>query len=101
MLWHDSFKVRTATRVTRKRDRGEKGALGMKLSSKKLIVWLLGAAIGLCIHANYVSGKKGPAQIPHVKPADVLSMHALLSDEELEGLRALYEQLSPAMGAEI
>lgn len=68
----------------------------MNLSSKKLLIWLLGAAIGLCIHANYVSGKRGPAQISHLKPADVLSMHARLSDEELEGLRALYENFNEA-----
>ena len=66
----------------------------MNLYSKKLIIWLLVAAIGLCIHANYVRGERGPAQISHLKPADVLSMHALLSDEELEGLRALYENFT-------
>jgi soluble lytic murein transglycosylase-like protein len=66
----------------------------MNLSSKKLIIWLLVAAIGLCIHTNYVRGERGPAQISHLKPADVLSMHALLSDEELEGLRTLYENFT-------
>ncbi len=68
----------------------------MTLSSKKLVTWILGAAIGLCIHANYVSGKRGPVQISDVKPVDVLTMHALLSDEELMGLRALYENFMDA-----
>ncbi len=68
----------------------------MNRSSKKLVIWILGAAIGLCIHASYVNGKKGPAQISHVKSVDVLTMHALLSDEELMALRALYENFMDA-----
>ena len=69
----------------------------MKSSSKKLAIWVLGAALALCMHANYVNGKRGPAQISHLKPTDVLAMHAPLNDEELEMLRALYENFSGPM----
>lgn len=68
----------------------------MNPSSKKLVIWILGAVIGLCIHASYVSGKRGPVQISDVKPVDVLTMHALLSEEELTGLRTLYENFMDA-----
>ncbi len=63
----------------------------MNPSSKKLVIWLLGAFIGLCMHASYVSGKRGPVQNSHKKPLDILTVHALLSEEELIGLRELYE----------
>jgi hypothetical protein len=63
----------------------------MNSSSKKLVIWLLGAAMGLCVHTSYVSGKRGPDQISYVKSIDLLTMHPLLSDEELMGLQALYE----------
>jgi hypothetical protein len=68
----------------------------MNPSSRKLVIWLLAAAIGLCMHTSYVSGKRGPVQISHVKSVDLLSMHPLLSDEELMGLRALYENFMDA-----
>lgn len=68
----------------------------MKWSSKKLLMWLLVAAIGLCMHASYVSGKRGPAQIAHVKSVDLLRMHPLMSDEELLALRTLYENFMDA-----
>jgi soluble lytic murein transglycosylase-like protein len=63
----------------------------MNPSSKKLVIWLLGAVIGLCMHASYVSGKRGPVQNLHKEPVEILTMHALLSEEELMGLRELYE----------
>jgi soluble lytic murein transglycosylase-like protein len=49
------------------------------------------------MQANYVNGKRGPAQISHLKPTDVLAMHAPLNDQELEMLRALYENFSGPM----
>ena len=69
----------------------------MKSSWKKLAIWVLGAALALCMHANHVNGKRGPAQISHLKPTDVLAMQAPLNDEELEMLRALYENFSGPM----
>ena len=63
----------------------------MNPSSKKLVIWLLGAVIGLCMHASYVNGKKGPLEISQAKPLDILTMHGVLTEEELTGLRALYE----------
>lgn len=68
----------------------------MRPSSKKLVIWLLGAFIGLCMHASYVSGKKGPLQVSHKKPLEILTVHALLSEEELIGLRGLYENFMDA-----
>jgi soluble lytic murein transglycosylase-like protein len=68
----------------------------MNASSKKLVIWLLGAAMGLCVHTSYVSGKRGPGQISYVKSVDLLSMHPLLSDGELMGLQALYENFMDA-----
>ena len=68
----------------------------MRPSSKKLVIWLLGAFIGLCMHASYVSGKKGPLQGSHKKPLEILTVHALLSEEELMGLRELYENFMEA-----
>jgi soluble lytic murein transglycosylase-like protein len=68
----------------------------MNPSSKKLVIWLLGAAIGLCVHASYGSGKKGAVLISHAKPHDLLAMHALLSEEEIRALRALYENFMDA-----
>ncbi len=75
---------------------GEKGVLEMTWPSKKLAIWLLGAVLGLCMHASYVSGKRGPVQISHGKSVDLLTMHPLLSDEELVVLRALYENFVDA-----
>lgn len=69
----------------------------MKWSSKKLAIWVLGAAIGLCVHASYVNGKRGPAQISHLKPIEVLAMYAPINEEGLEMLPALYENLSGPM----
>jgi hypothetical protein len=69
----------------------------MKWSSKKLAIWVLGAAIALCMHASYVNGKRGPAQISHLKPTDVLAMYTPLNDEELGMLGALYENFSGPM----
>lgn len=68
----------------------------MNSSSKKLVIWLLGAAIALCMHASYVSGTRGPDQVLHEKPLDVLTAHALISEEELMGLRDLYENFVDA-----
>ncbi|MGD8982969.1 MAG: lytic transglycosylase domain-containing protein [Desulfobacteraceae bacterium] len=68
----------------------------MNPASKKLVIWLLGAAIGLCMHASYVSGKRGPVRSSHAKPLDILTVHALLSEEEFTGLRALYENFMDA-----
>lgn len=72
----------------------------MNPSSKKLVIWLLGAVIGLCLHTSYASGKRGPAQASHKKPLDILTAHALLSEEELMGLRELYENFMDATGDE-
>ncbi len=47
--------------------------------------------MGLCVHTSYVSGRKGPDPISYVKSIDLLTMHPLLSEEELMGLQALYE----------
>lgn len=69
----------------------------MNPSVKKLAIWVLGAAITLCMHTSYVNGKRGPAQISHLKPTDVLAVYAPLNDEELELLRALYENFSGPM----
>lgn len=69
----------------------------MKWSSKKLVIWVVGAALALCMHANYVNGKKGPARIPHLKPTEVLAMHTPLNEEELEMLRTLYENFNGPM----
>ena len=63
----------------------------MNPSLRKLFIWLLGAAMGLCVHTSYVSGRKGPDPISYVKSIDLLTMHPLLSEEELMGLQALYE----------
>jgi soluble lytic murein transglycosylase-like protein len=68
----------------------------MNPSSKKLVIWLLGAFIGLCMHANHVSGKRGPLQVSHKEPSEMVTMHALLSEEELLGLRELYENFVDA-----
>jgi soluble lytic murein transglycosylase-like protein len=72
----------------------------MNPSSKKLLIWLLGAAIALCMHVSYVSGTRGPVQVSHEKPFDILTAHALLSEEELMGLRDLYENFVDARGDE-
>ena len=68
----------------------------MNPSSKKLVIWLLGAAMGLCMHASYVSGKRGPLLASHNKPLEILTAHALLSEEELMSLRELYENFMDA-----
>ncbi len=68
----------------------------MNPSSKKLVIWLLGAAMSLCVHTSYVSGKRGPDQILHSKSVDLLAMHPLSSDEELMDLRMLYENFLDA-----
>ncbi len=68
----------------------------MNPSLKKLAIWLLGAAVALCMHASYVSGKRGPVQVSHKKSPDTLSVHALLSEEELIVLRELYENFVDA-----
>ena len=71
----------------------------MKWSSKKLAIWVLGAAMALCMHASYVNGKKGSAfQISsHLEPTDAMDVYATLNEEELEMLRDLYENFSGSM----
>ena len=68
----------------------------MNPSSKKLVIWLLGAFIGLCMHASHVSGKRGPLQVLNKETLENPTVHALLSEEELMGLRELYENFVEA-----
>ena len=68
----------------------------MNPSSKKLVIWLLGAAMSLCVHTSYVSGKRGPEQISQLKSVDLLTMHPLSRAEELMDFRTLHENFLDA-----
>jgi len=67
-------------------------------SSKKLAIWVLLAAAVVCMHASYVSGKKGADQTFYLKAEDGTGKHSQLRHDELELL--LTAQRNPADAVE-
>ena len=66
-------------------------------SSKKLAIWVLLAAAVVCLHASYVSGKKGSEQTLYLKADDVIAKDTLLCLNELELLRTAHENAADAV----
>lgn len=63
-------------------------------SSKKLVLWLLAAAIVLAGHTSYVRKEREPTQTSYIEPNCVLVMYGFPNYEESEDAQPLYENFT-------
>lgn len=73
----------------------------MKPSSKKLAIWVLLAAAVVCMHASYVSGKKGDGETVYLRPDEVIPKYTRLSHDQLEAMVMVRENPTESVEDEI